>query len=194
MLRSVRCWLERTGSAPPRARRRPVRQCAAQPPARRALPDRRDIRLSGDGRRRPVGRRRACASCSQRDGTSGLARATVTGSTMSISAATTTARSTTRCRRSPACGALAGAPVETATSACRRRQGRRRLSRPHGIRAARARRAQHPGKPGRRRHQRPAQQAARALRIHAVRSLCARGGRRARVRDHARSTATRRAS
>ena len=59
-----------------------------------------------------------------------------------------------------------------------RRQGGRDLHRPHGVRPARARRPLDHREPARSRHQRQSQQAARPLRVHAVRALCAGGGRR----------------
>ncbi len=182
--RAVRHWLARTGTRHLGARRRAVRQCAAQPAARRKLPARRGLRLSRHGRRRPVRSAPASPSCWRATAcATWLARRHRLDTVYlgrdydgDIDAALAAHAGVRR---------LAGAPAEATTELLLRRQGRRRLSRPHGIRPARARRPQHHREPGRRRHQRRPQQAAGTLGVHAVRALCARRGRRARVRDHA---------
>ena len=94
-LRSVRLVGRAHRRAASGAGRRAVRQCPAQSAARRTAADRRDLHLSGDGRRRPVRRRRprpaARSATAPRPGS-----AIVIDSTTSISARISTTASTPR--------------------------------------------------------------------------------------------------
>ena len=154
--------------APARARRRAVRQCAAEPAARRNAAARRGLHLSGDGRRRPAGRRRARVAARARRHRDMAAAPPSARQRLSRQELRRRDRRHAVGRRDAAARGPAGRDRGRPDP---RRQGGRDLYRPHGIRPARARRPLDHREPARPRHQRQPEQAARPLGIHAVRAL-----------------------